>query len=147
MPSSTFWEDVKVILIPPNKGDIKVRCNIATPKNFNSDGISVKKDDQIFENSHTDDSSTSNVESSNKSKFMNVINYIPNKVYNIWKKQEEDIEKIEKLEEFESDNDYTSPLDTFIGYAVDVTGSIYMLILVILILIAWVVWGCCDECT
>ena len=141
MPSSTFWEDVKVILIPPNKGDIKVRCNIATPKNFNSDGISVKKDDQIFENSHTDDSSTSNVESSNKSKFMNVINYIPNKVYNIWKKQEEDIEKIEKLEEFESDNDYTSPLDTFIGYAVDVTGSIYMLILVILILIAWVVWG------
>ena len=96
MPSSTFWEDVKVILIPPNKGDIKVRCNIATPKNLISDSISDKKDDQFFENSHTDDSSTTNVESSNKSKFMNVVNYIPNKVQNLWKKQEEEIEKIEK---------------------------------------------------
>ena len=141
MPSSKFWKNAKFIIIPPNKGDIKVRCNIATPRNINSNGKSVEEKEQFFENSHTDDSSTSDVESLNKSKFMKVIDYIPNKFHNLWKKQEEEIVKIEKLEEFESDNDFTSPLDTFIGYAVDVTGSVYMLVFVISILIAWIIWG------
>ena len=141
MPLSKFWKNAKFIIIPPNKGDIKVRCNIATPRNINSNGKSVEEKEQFFENSHTDDSSTSDVESLNKSKFMKVIDYIPNKLYNLWKKQEEEIVQIEKLEEFESDNDFTSPLDTFIGYAVDVTGSVYMLVFVISILIAWIIWG------
>ena len=123
---------MKVILVPPKKGDIIVRCNLA-------------RDEPTCHTMDIEEKVTQtpgSVDSTEDSK-LTLLSRL-----RIWMKpvaqKQNDVEKMEtidKTEEFESENDYTSPLDDFIGYAVDVTGSVYMLIFVILILVAWVLWG------
>lgn len=137
------WNNFKILLIPPNKGDIRVRCDVAC---CSDDSCSIEcgdgkdkcnPDTDFCENQETVASS----EITEPSTWQKMVHYLPHQWKIFKKKEKKKIEAIKKLEEFEMDNDFSSPLDTFIGWAVDVTASVYMLWLVIAILIAWIIWG------
>jgi low-affinity ferrous iron transport protein len=135
----TFLSKAKVILVPPNKGDIKVRCKITTLPSSEYLNIDTKDNDEKYTNETIIPTSTE------KSASKNILTYISHNLSLLFNRKKDkfqnEINAIEKLEEYETDNDYASPLDTFIGLAVDITGSGYMMVLVILILIAWIIWG------
>lgn len=120
------WAVIKAILIPPSKGDIKMRCEMATHKNEEFEQEECCKD--LVEDSCTEDKFDSRI-----FKFRNAIN-------SFFRKEKDHVVFNEELEE---DEYYiTSPLDAFIGYAVDVAGSITVLIIVFALLIGWIIWGC-----
>lgn len=145
-----FWNSCKILLIPPNKGDIKVRCDIACCDDICSiHSIDNEKCDDIDKclNDHDVCENQATVASSDidATFWKKTLHYLPHHWKLFKKTEKKKIENIKKLEEFEIDNDFASPLDTFIGWAVDVTASIYMLWFVILILIAWIIWGAATS--
>ncbi|TID29621.1 hypothetical protein CANINC_001740 [Pichia inconspicua] len=143
-----FWSGFKIMLVPPHKGDIRVRCEIAC---CNDDVCSIRSSDNekcnndpdkcLNENDVCENQATVASSDIETSTWKKISHYIPHQFKIFKKKEKKKIENIKKLEEFEIDNDFASPLDTFIGWAVEVTASVYMLWLVIFILIAWIVWG------
>lgn len=145
---------VKTILLPPKKNDIRLRCAVA--KRFSEDDDEMKRallnNDTEYVQEYNEITRHQNYNNSVKSDIRlddDVETDGENKIglSCIWKfvvskfrKQKAIIHSVEELEE---DEYYiTSPLDTFIGYAVDVAGSIYVLFIVLALLIAWIVWGC-----
>lgn len=132
---------VRNMLLPPRKNDIRLRCAIAV--NYSDDN--ELNQSLLREEAYDDVSPTGegNEKKGEKRKNTSRLSSITKKVASWFRRKEEDINRTEELE----DDDYyiTSPLDKFIGYAVDVAGSIYVLFLVLALLIAWIVWGCITK--
>lgn len=142
----SFWNGLKIILIPPNKGDIYVRSNIATETKTSANIVKVAEDEKTVEEDINQITRLSKDQvpisaECKTGKMDTVFKYIPRRCASFFRSQNKIVQQVEKLEEFRTDNDFSSPLDTFIGYLVDVTGSVYMLVLVVLILIGWIIWG------
>lgn len=117
------------MLLPPSKGAVRLRCEVANDGSF-EDEIDEEFEESI-EGPNEKDEQLSGYE---KSLFR-----FRNRINNFFKSEHE---KLHKVEELEQDEYYvTSPLDTFIGYAVDVAGSIFVLAIVMLLLLGWIIWG------
>lgn len=122
------------MLLPPSKGAIRLRCEVANDGcNFESCRHSEANEEfeEITEEVSEKDEQISNYE---KCLFR-----FRNRINNFFKRESD---KVHKVEELEQDEYYvTSPLDTFIGYAVDVAGSIFVLVFIMLLLLGWIIWG------
>ncbi|GMM46586.1 hypothetical protein DAPK24_031610 [Pichia kluyveri] len=124
---------IKVCLLPPKKGAIKLRCEMPDRLSIDNNNIDMDNFDIEVSEKNQDNEKKLSKFDSNLYKFRNLIN-------SLFKKH---MDEIHKVEELENDEYYvTSPLDTFIGYAVDVAGSIYVLIIAMSLLIGWIIWGC-----
>lgn len=136
-----FITYVRNILLPPRKGDIRFRCAIATCSSDNhlhcdlatTNGLGDDEKIAIDVNNLDDSSDVNN------SKFDKYLFSVRNLINSLFAKQTEEFHEVEELEE----NEYyvTSPLDTFIGYSVEVAGSIYVLFVAMALLIGWIIWG------
>jgi low-affinity ferrous iron transport protein len=143
---------VRTILLPPNKGDIKLRCKM--PERYSIDEetepILEKVDVTVANNNapidHLEECGCEKEDDDEENgKFEKLLFRFRNALNILFNKNKEEIMKVEELEE---DEYYvTSPLDTFIGYAVDVAGSIYVMLLIFLLLIGWILWGCLTGAT
>lgn len=132
---------VKNVLLPPKKGDIRLRCEIATcTSERHSDCVLFnKKGSDGDEKVIVDVDNLDDVNEVDDSKFDTYFFSFRNLINSCFARQEEEFHVVEELQE----NEYyvTSPLDTFIGYAVEVAGSIYVLFIASALLIGWIIWG------
>ena len=135
------------MLLPPKKNDIRLRCAIAVRYSEDDEQNRLLLGDEVDDEYVADvvrDVVDEDVEK-REVKAANgfTLQGLRTKVASWFQRQEEDIKGVEELE----DDEYyiTSPLDTFIGYAVDVAGSIYVLFIVLALLAAWIVWGCINK--
>ena len=138
---------VRHMLLPPKKNDIRLRCAIAVRYSEDDEQNRLLLGDEVDDEYVADvvrDVVDEDVEK-REVKAANgfTLQGLRTKVASWFQRQEEDIKGVEELE----DDEYyiTSPLDTFIGYAVDVAGSIYVLFIVLALLAAWIVWGCINK--
>jgi low-affinity ferrous iron transport protein len=128
---------LRLFLVPPKKGDITVRCHMANQYDSDSDAssTSTKLGDVELEKTYQVEKTTEVVEQKHST-------WGPQWLRTVFQKNKQcqctrDVDSFD----YESEGDTDSPLDVFISYAVDVTGSVYMMGFVILILIAWIIWG------
>ncbi|KAG0681787.1 low-affinity Fe(2+) transport protein [Pichia californica] len=143
------FRKVRNILLPPRKNDIRLRCAIAVRysednNEQNRSLLSEENENDYGVVTGTIDVNEKNNETERESRFL-FIKKIGLYISSKFERQKEDIKNVEELE----DEEYyiSSPLDTFIGAAVDIAGSIYVLFIVLGLLIAWIVWGCISHGT
>lgn len=117
----TWKQALKSIIIPPNKGDISVRCGVALPSD-----MSIEYDD-----SSEKGSSITEKDKTFAQKYFGFLNHPQTNPEQ--SKTSGDYQNIE--------NNDDSILNAIIGYVVDITGTIYMLSFVMILLIAWIIWG------
>lgn len=113
-----------------------MRCDVAFCPGTCTKESKTGKDESSLENECCD---TREIE--HLTIWQKTLHFLPHNWTIFRKKEIKKIENIKKLEEFEIDNDGVSPLDTFIGWVVDITATLEFLIFIIAILIAWIVWG------
>ena len=146
---------VKHMLMPPKKSDIRLRCAMAVRYSEDNEQNRLLLGDEVddeyvaddvvgTDDGNGNDNGNCNVEKTEaKAATGHSLQGLRAKIVAGCQRQEEDIQRVEELE----DDEYyiTSPLDTFIGWAVDVAGSIYVLFIVLALLAAWIVWGCINK--
>lgn len=130
---------LKNILLPPSKGAIRLRCQVA-------EGYCITTCCNNEANEDIDEITEEvSSEKGELSRFEKSLFCFRNRINSFFKAEQD---KIHKVEELEQDEFYvTSPLDTFIGYAVDVAGSIFVLAIVMALLVGWIVWGALTGAT
>jgi low-affinity ferrous iron transport protein len=131
---------IKQLLLPSQKGSIKLRCAIAASSSEDTSKVPViAKETTSKDISYNIANEKSDIDA-NISKFESSLFYLRNLINSLFEKQKDEFKEGGELEE---DEYYiTSPLDTFIGHAVQIAGSIYVLCLAFALLIGWIIWGC-----
>lgn len=136
---------VRHLLLPEKKNDIQLRCAIA----MRSSGDNEDQHKLLLKESEADEDTCHNDLSYPNNKDHGADHTIKRFSWTCFPakrwfgRQEEQVRKVAELEDYEY---YVpSPLDTFIGYAVEVAGTIHVLFIVVALFIAWIVWGCLTK--
>ncbi|KAG0681789.1 low-affinity Fe(2+) transport protein [Pichia californica] len=131
-----LWGGLKSVVIPQRKGDIQVKC--VNAMNIyelyeNKNDVNVLNNDTIVSIEST---TSGKIEyQSNISKWLNKLSF-----KNAFFQREKQV--IAEIDQLEGEEMIVSTLlDTLIGYAVNVTGSVYTFVFMLILLIGWIIWG------